>query len=114
MNEKSQISPGRDPLAHAPSVAIAPPVRCFHRDGSSPGFPCGELARWERRGNHWFATEYFCDAHRAPADLEIPDVHAFRRIRINVDVYMSGTSVNAPMAHTEAIVREPTGTPVSR
>lgn len=105
MNDKSQISSGRDPLAHAPAVAIAPPARCFHRDGSSPGFPCGELARWERRGNHWFATQYFCDDHRAPSDVLIPDVHPFRRIRISCEVYMSAVHVNAPLAHTESIVR---------
>jgi hypothetical protein len=105
VKEKSQFPPGRDPLAHAPSVAIAPPVRCFHRALSSPSFPCGQLARWLRRGNHWFADEYFCDEHRAPADLEIPAVHPFRRVRINVDVHMAGVHVNAPLAHTEAIVK---------
>src|SRR5262245_28469 len=105
MKDRSQNSPRFDPLAHAPSVAICPPARCFYRDQSSPGVPCGELARWERTGNHWFATEYFCERQHPPADIEIPPIHAFRRARLSCDVFLSGVHVNAPLAHTEAIVR---------
>lgn len=103
MNETSQICDRKDPLANVPAVSIAPPPRCFHREGSSPGFPCGKLARWKRAGNHWFADEYFCDEHRAPADLELGKVIPFRRVRVNVDVYISGVHVNLAIAQAEAV-----------
>jgi hypothetical protein len=94
-----------DPLAHVPSVAYAPPARCYFRAAFPHGSVCGEIATVARPGNHWFATEYFCDRHRGPADVSIAAVHVFRRVRLSLDVLFAGVHYNAPIAHTEAVAR---------
>ncbi len=91
--------------AHVPRCALAPPLRCCQRVGSSPARICGELARWQRPGNYWFATEYFCDEHRAPTDTEIAGERIFRRVRVTCDVLFAAVDVNAPIAQTEALAR---------
>lgn len=80
-------------------------MRCYFRHGNLDRPICGELARWERPGRDWFAAEYFCDAHRGPADIGIPGEHVLRRVRINVDVLLAGCAVNAPLAHVEALAK---------
>jgi len=105
VTEKVTNRGGHDPYAHAPAVALCPPPRCFHPVPFSNLQLCGELARWERPGNHWFETQYFCDVHRRSSDVPIPDVHLFRRVRVNVDVMFAAVHVHAPIAHTEVIAR---------
>lgn len=94
-----------DPMLHVPAVAIAPPMRCYARVENCAGPICGELAAWVRPGRDWFNPEYFCEQHRAPGDVAIGSEHVLRRVRINVDILIAGTSTNAPMAHVEAVAR---------
>ena len=94
-----------DQTDHVPRCTIAPPLRCCARLEQHPRRICGELARWKRPGNYWFATQFFCDAHRETSDLAIAGERIFRRVRITCDVLMAGVDVNPPIAQTEALAR---------
>jgi hypothetical protein len=93
------------PRVELPAVVNAPPPRCYHRSDPFSSTPCGELARWQRPGRDWFCTEYFCDAHRGPADTAIAAEHVFRRFTLSVELYISGAAINAPVAQHEAMSR---------
>lgn len=58
-----------------------------------------------RPASDWFATEYFCDAHRVGTDVELPPEHAFRRVRVTIEVFLAGAGRNAPVSHIEAARR---------
>lgn len=96
---------GRSTVAHVPLAAIAPPLRCFEHDRSDRHVICGDAAYWRRPGSHWFDDQYFCDVHREPFDVPIVGECVVRRVRVMVDVLLSGASMTAPFAQTEALRR---------
>lgn len=99
------MSDDPDPLRHVPAATIEPPQRCYHRGELAGATVCGERAEWMREGPHWFVCGYFCARHRLPSDVPIPAVHVFRRVRVSVEVFFSGASMEAPAAHREAMAR---------
>jgi hypothetical protein len=105
VKEKLHMRNHNDPLRNLPQMTFSPPARCFYRREDAGGTVCGELAAWVRPGLEWFRTLYFCDEHREPIDLEIPPVHAIRRVRINAILLFSAASLNQAIAHTEALAR---------
>lgn len=94
-----------DILAHVPRCTIAPPLRCYHRTGNSLQPFCGHAASWMRPGRDWFSVEYFCNLHHETCDVAIPAEHAFRRVRLTVDVLLAGVSINSPIAQGEAVAQ---------
>jgi hypothetical protein len=92
-------------MSTVPHVAIAPPPRCFYRGIDRCGPVCGRLATHMRRGRDWFSTEYVCELHVAPGDVEIPAERVFRRVRVWADIYFAGALQSAPMSHTECVAR---------
>jgi len=91
-----------NPLERVPAVAVCPQIRCYARQGSALGSLCGAPARWRRPGRLWFEDAFFCDAHRSESDLAIAGDVVVRRVRLSVDVLMTGASMTAPEAQIEA------------
>src|SRR4051794_21892577 len=92
-------------MSTVPHVAIAPPPRCFYRGIERCSPVCGRLATHIRRGRDWISTEYVCELHVAPGDVEIPAERVFRRVRVWADIYFAGALQSAPMSHTECVAR---------
>lgn len=84
---------------------LVPKLRCFERVGGRDGSICGHPARWMRPDTAICVGGYFCDTHRKVGDLPIAADAPFRRVRLTVDVLMSGASWSAPIAHSEALGR---------
>src|SRR2546430_866602 len=91
-----------NPIERVPAVATCPQIRCYARRGSAFGSLCGAPARWRRPGRIWFEDAFFCDDHRSEFDLEIDGDVVVRRVRLSVDVLLTGASMTAPEAQIEA------------
>jgi hypothetical protein len=93
------------PPANVPAVTNAPPPRCYHRREPHSSMPCGELAAVARPGRDWFSWEYFCREHASPGDVEIPAEHVFRRVGLQLEVFIAGAGASDAVARAEAIAR---------
>jgi len=96
---------GRSPAEHVPLAAHTPPLRCFEIEGKNRYAICGARAAWRRPGLHWFDDAFYCDEHRSEIDVPIVGECVIRRLRISVDVFLSGASMADPFARAEALGR---------
>jgi hypothetical protein len=90
-------------MEHLPLATICPPLRCYHQVGALRAATCSSPARWKRPGASWFADAYFCDEHALPTDETIAGDVVVRRVHLVVDVYLAGTSIQAPHCQAEAL-----------
>ena len=92
-------------MSDAPLVLICPPMRCHQAIGGRPRLWCGDPASWQRPGNAMFPTAYFCEAHHQSSDIPLPAELTFRRVRVQLDVILCGTSAARGEAQAEAVAR---------
>jgi hypothetical protein len=91
--------------SNVPLVSVCPPLRCYERITSSPLHVCGRIAAWKRPGAPLFGEAFFCDHHAQAGDVPIGGEQLARRVRIRLDVLLSGAAQLAPLCHTEAAAR---------
>jgi hypothetical protein len=104
--EQTPKSSQRDrDMAHVPVVSVTPVLRCFHRGHTGDFLPCGKPAAWMRAGRDWFTDAYYCTDHRLATDVAAVPSLAVRRVRVRVEVYLSGVDGSAPSAQAEGAAR---------
>jgi hypothetical protein len=79
--------------------------RCYEPvDGPSP-FVCGAIAT-RMRPVKWDGDRlYFCERHAAPGDERLPRELTYRRVHLQVDIFIVGAARNQTSAQNEAVYR---------
>jgi hypothetical protein len=86
------------------TFAVNPKLRCcFHFDDR--GSVCAEFALFERRGAVSTTARFFCKAHHRADDVEIRGAQMYRRVHLQVEVYLAGTEDDARAAQRGAYDR---------
>lgn len=82
-----------------------PQLRCCQPVENTEHLVCGAPAEWRRPSRVASAADYFCDAHKLPADVPIAGATLFRRVSITCDINFAGASENPTVARMEALSR---------
>jgi hypothetical protein len=86
-----------------PTCAVVPPLRCCHRETGSSDIPCGQAAAWSRAEPGTATTRFYCDQHRAATDSPIPAAFTFARVRVHLEVLLSGVGGTPAADKHEAV-----------
>lgn len=84
---------------------VRPPLRCYQQLPDSAIATCGDLAEYQRIGAGGLQVGYFCAAHRQATDVPIAGATTFRRVSVQIELLLAGTSPIPAMAQAEAVAR---------
>lgn len=90
-------------MADTPTFYVRPRLRCHQELGPPRVVFCASPARWLRSTLRDRYLGYFCDEHRLPSDVPVPDEFYFRRVRLVAEVTFAGVSLDPDWAEQEAV-----------
>lgn len=89
-----------------PDVAlftVRPPLRCFGRSGILAETLCGKPASWMIPTGNGLDPRFFCDDCRPPNAQPVHDAAPFRRVTVQLEIFLAGATYPPSSAHWEAV-----------
>lgn len=85
------------------AVCVVPAARCYSPLANDPLALCGAIAAWQRDLGGGNEPSFHCDAHRLAGDVPIRQGRTFRRVRLKVEIFLSGASSHDAVCRADAV-----------